>query len=57
MVKNTQKLILSSNMYPNYPMKTLDSNSEKVGVSWSEGLSKTVIVQYLDMKLWLKDKM
>ena len=36
MVKNNQKLILSSNMYPNYPMKTLDSNSEKVGVSWSE---------------------
>ena len=43
MVKNTQKLILSSNMYPNYYMKTLDSNSEKVGVSWSEGLSYTVL--------------
>ena len=30
-------------MDPNYPMKTLDSNSEKVGVSWSEGLSYTVL--------------
>ena len=30
-------------MDPNYPMKTLNPNSEKVGVSWSEGLSYTVI--------------
>ena len=30
-------------MDPNYPMKTLNPNSKKVGVSWSEGLSYTVI--------------
>ena len=30
-------------MDPNYPMKTLNPNSEKVGVRWSEGLSYTVL--------------
>ena len=31
-------------MDPNYPVKTLNPNSEKVGISWSEGLSYTVLV-------------
>ena len=30
-------------MDPNYPMKTLNPNFEKVGISWSEGLSYTVL--------------
>ena len=33
-------------MDPNYPMKTLNPNSEKVGVGWSEGLSYTVLLGY-----------
>ena len=31
-------------MDPNYPMKTINPNSEKVWVSRSEGLSYTVLV-------------
>ena len=31
-------------MDPNYPMKELNPNSENFGVSWSEGLSYTVLV-------------
>ena len=35
-------------MDPNYPLKTLNPNSEKVGVSLSEGLSYTVVGTYLN---------
>ena len=34
-------------MDPNYPMKTSNPNSEKVGVSWSEGLSYTVVDDFM----------